>query len=162
MPASNINTGNPVRFNKGGTCAVVDGSNEYVLQAVEPGTLKFSGGGWEHLSWTQGDVLQAPVRGAEQPFDLEVTIKYVTGSRTGSATTGILDMAGSIDATSALHKTFSVKITNPDYDSATTGDIITFTKCVFDGYPQYSAGKDFDTLVIKFKSYAPLPTLAAM
>ncbi len=149
---ANINANHRV-FEEGGTLTI---GADTVLNVIG-GTLKWTPGLWEAKELTDRGALKDSRLGSERPTKVEFSVRF-----TSMVTAGELYKLLTTKGTSGVAKQFSIVAKFKDHIDATTGEQITFAKCVLeaDGL-SVSAGTDFDTLSCKFSDLEANPATVA-
>lgn len=131
----------------------------YALKAVQPGTLKFTKGGYKILPYTDRDVMQHPYEGSEMACELSCQFKYTGG---GAAADIYAYLATGGGLSTGLVQMFTIGLWNPTAKGQTNGELLVFNKCYFpEGSIKYSAGTEYDMLDITAVDMEVKPTVTA-
>jgi hypothetical protein len=147
MPSTN----NPIRFEAGGVLNINDGTTDYTVVALEPGTVEMQDGGYEPLPYHDRDELQDPYEGAERPSTFKCQVKFSGG-------TGAADLHKHVvtrDTSTGKMKLYTITVKIPDYKGAITGKQASCAKMFLVARPGIKMGVQFDMLELDMQSSEP-------
>lgn len=158
---ANLNAGNPVRWENGGTVLIA----ALDIKNVVEGSLEWEIAGYEPAPNMDRATLTEVIAGNERPSKVKLSLKHVTAVGSGEllAQTMGAFVTNKIDnkTNAGLIFTFSMTIKVPAYKGATTGTQYVFAKCYLESPTKFkaAAGVAFDTIDLECINHEMSPTI---
>ena len=154
MATTQVNNGQPIRFEAGGIFSINDGTNDYEFNNREKGSLRIKFAGYEPLEWQEKGVNKIPLEGDEQVAEVELELK-LSNPEASNSLPALVRKRNTLSSQGLTFVYPTAKIDIPDYRGGTTGMRIALTNAWFvpDSF-EIQAGVQFDTVRFRMRCTA--------